>query len=308
MKSIRVRAPASSANLGAGFDCFGLALEDPYDIVEVSIETENRNGVEIFVDGYQVPLDPRKNTGGYVALRMMEDFEIKDAVRIRIIKGIPPGSGLGSSAATAAAVAYAMDRLYSLDLPRDELIRYASLGEIVSAGVPHLDNVAPAICGGFTIVTGNPPKIYSFQPSDKLGVVIMLPTSISKASTYEARRILPDTIDLPSAYRNVGYGSLTALGLVLGRIDLIKDGMKDECVERIRALHGFTKLYDEVRTLADKLGVGVALSGAGPAYIAITYLEDLETIAGSFKKIFEEKGVDCKLYTTKVGRGVHEVK
>jgi homoserine kinase len=306
MKSIRVRAPASSANLGAGFDCFGLALEDPYDIVEVSITRGNGMHLKISVEGYPVPLEPERNTGGYVALSMMRDFGLEDGIEIKIWKNIPPGSGLGSSAATASAVAYAIDKLYDLKLSQDKLIRYASLGEIVSAGTPHLDNVAPAILGGFTIIAGTPPKIYSFKPDDRLGVVVILPYA-SKASTYEARKILPTMISLSSAYRNVGYGSLTVLGLILGRIDLLRDGMRDEVVERIRASHGFAQLYDEVRRLAEELEVGIALSGAGPAYIAITYHERVESTAESFRKIFEEKGIGCRIYITKVGRGVYEV-
>lgn len=307
MESVRVRAPASSANLGAGFDCFGLALEDPYDIVEVSISSREDERVRISVEGYPIPLDPRRNTGGYVALKMMEDFGLNDCIEIKIHKNIPPGSGLGSSAATASAVAYAVNRLYDLNLSKYELVRYASLGEIVSAGTPHLDNVAPAVFGGFTIIAGTPPRIYSFQPSDRLGIIVILP-NIRKISTYEARKILPSTIDLSSAYRNVGYGSLTALGLILGRVDLLKDGMRDEGVERIRASYGFAQCYDEVRTLAEKLEVGVALSGAGPAYIVIAYREKLESIAESFRRIFEDRNIECKVYVTRVGKGVYEVR
>ncbi|MEM2739791.1 MAG: homoserine kinase [Candidatus Bathyarchaeia archaeon] len=307
MESIRVRAPASSANLGAGFDCFGIALEDPYDMVDVSIASKGGGALEISVEGYPIPLDPERNTGGYVALKMMEDFGLEDSIEIRIQKNIPPGSGLGSSAATASAVAYALNRLYDLKLSMDELVRYASLGEIVSAGTPHLDNVAPAIYGGFTIIAGIPPRIYSFQPDDRLGVVVILPRT-SKASTYEARKILPSTIDLSSAYRNVGYGSLTVLGLTLGCVNLLRDGMRDEGVERIRASHGFAQLYDEVRILAEKLGVGVALSGAGPAYIAIAYRDELGSIAESFRRLFDDRNIGCKVYVTKIGRGVYEVK
>lgn len=306
MESMRVKAPASSANLGAGFDCFGLALEEPYDIVDVSITPKGGKVIEISVEGYPIPLDPERNTGGYVALKMMKDFSLEDNIRIRIQKNIPPGSGLGSSAATASAVAYALNRLYDLKLSRDELVRYASLGEVVSAGTPHLDNVAPAIYGGFTIIAGTPPRIYPFQPDDRLGVVVILPR-IGKASTYEARKILPSTIDLSSAYRNVGYGSLTVLGLILGRVDLLRDGMRDEGVERIRAHHGFAQLYDEVRMLAEKLGIGVALSGAGPAYIAIAYRDELGSIAESFRRLFEDRGIGCRIYITRMGRGVYEV-
>lgn len=301
---VRVKGPATSANLGAGFDCFGLALEEPYDIVEVS-KIEDGAGVKLFCEGFPVPSDPSRNTGGYVALRMIEDLGLDGGVEIKIRKGVPPGSGLGSSAATAAAVAYALDKLYKLNLPTGKLLKYASLGETVSAGVPHLDNVAPALLGGFTVIAGDPPKIYGFKPSGRLGVAVILPET-KPHTTRDARRILPSTVGLKLAYRNVAYGGLTALGLILGRVDLLKEGMRDEVVEPKRASYGFIPFYTEIRKLAEKLEAGVAVSGAGPAYIALSYREKVGEIAEALKNLIENLGGRCKVYVTRVGRGVCE--
>ncbi|HID19169.1 TPA: homoserine kinase, partial [Candidatus Bathyarchaeota archaeon] len=113
METLKIRCPATTANLGAGFDVFGLALREPFDLLEVTVEG---NGVEIVVEGYPVPTEPERNTGGYVALKMMEDFGVEKGVRIKIVKRIKPGSGLGSSAATASGVAYALNRLFNLNL------------------------------------------------------------------------------------------------------------------------------------------------------------------------------------------------
>ena len=187
---LRVKAPATSANLGPGFDVFGLALMEPYDIVEAERIPDKRVEVEV-LEGYRVPARPEENTGGYVALRMMEEFGLSEGVRLRIWKGIKPGSGLGSSAATAAAAAYLVNKLFNLGLSREELVRYAALGELVSAGAPHLDNVAPAIYGGFVMVSQEPRlRICHVDPPPDLGVVVVLP-DVEKGSTRRAREVVP---------------------------------------------------------------------------------------------------------------------
>ncbi|MCZ7399916.1 MAG: homoserine kinase, partial [Candidatus Methanoperedens sp.] len=142
---LKVRVPATSANLGAGFDVFGIALENPADIIEV----EKSDKTIITVSGRDsrfVPVDPKKNTAGIVASLLDKP------VKIKIQRGIPLSSGLGSSAAPAAGVAFALNEMFSLGLSREELVRIAAQGEKAASGAAHADNVAPAIYGGFVIV------------------------------------------------------------------------------------------------------------------------------------------------------------
>ncbi len=303
---MRVRAPATSANLGPGFDVFGLALKEPYDILEV--ERVSEPGVRIrLMDGYEVPLEPERNTGGYVALRMLEDFNLPGGVELRIWKNIKPGSGLGSSAATAAATAYAVDKLFNLNLSKEKLVEYAALGEYVSAGEPHMDNVAPAIYGGFTIISSkNPLRVCSLRAPENLGIVVVLP-NVEKGSTRRAREVIPKTVPLSQLVHNVGMAATLAIGMALGDVKMIKEGMHDLVVEPARAKAGLIPEYEEVKSLAKSLEAGIAVSGAGPAIIGVIEKERRSTLANALKNLYSSKGYDCQIYLTEPGPGVSEI-
>ena len=303
---MRVKAPATSANLGAGFDVFGLALKEPYDLVEVTRIPEKNVRIKL-VEGYEVPLEPEENTGGYVALRMIEDFDLPEGVELRIWKRIKPKSGLGSSAATAAAAAYALNKLFDLGLSREKLVEYAALGELISAGSPHPDNVASAIYGGFTIILSrNPLKIYAVDPPADLGVVIVLPV-VEKASTKKAREILPKMIELERYVYNVGMAASLVAGMSLGKIEMIKEGMNDLIVEPIRAKAGIIPEYEEVKELGRRLNAGIAVSGAGPAIIGVIEKERRKVLAKELEKLYTSRGYRCSVYITEPGPGVSEL-
>jgi len=305
-RCMRMRAPATSANLGPGFDVFGLALGEPYDIVEAERIPERAVRIRV-VGGFEVPTIPELNTGGYVALKMMREFDLPEGVELRIWKNIKPGSGLGSSAATAAATAYAMNKLYDLGLSRLDLVRYAALGEEVSAGVPHVDNVAPAIYGGFVIVYSREPlRVRSIKPPGDLGIVIALP-SIEKGSTRRAREVLPKTVPLESLVHNVGRASALAAGMALGDIKMIKEGMRDMVVEPARSRAGLVPGYEEAKRLGEELDAGIAVSGAGPAIIGIIEKERREVLAKALREVYEARGLECVIYLTEPGPGVCEI-
>ncbi len=303
---VKVKAPATSANLGPGFDVFGLALKEPYDIVELRPVSGKVVKISV-VEGYPIPITPEKNTGGYVALNMIKAFDLPEGVELKIWKKIKPGSGLGSSAATAAAVAYAMNELFDLNLGREELVSYAALGEKVSAGVPHLDNVAPAIYGGFVIISSkDPPVIYSIDPPDDLGVVIALP-DFEKGSTRMAREVIPEKVPLSSLVHNVGKASALAAGMALKSMSMIKRGMSDLVVEPARAKAGIIPGYEEVRKLGRRLDAGIAVSGAGPAIIGIIERDRRTELAEELKKFYASRGYRCEVYVTEPGPGIFAV-
>ena len=303
---MRIRAPATSANLGAGFDVFALALREPYDIVEAERIPERVVRIRL-VEGYEVPLKPEENTGGYVALKMIEDLNLSGGIEFKIWKRIKPGSGLGSSAATAAAAAYAVNKLFDLGLSREKLVEYAALGEFVSAGSPHPDNVASAIYGGFVMISSrNPLKIYAVDPPPDLGVVVALPI-VEKASTRRAREILPRMIELERYAYNVGRAATLAAGMSLGDLEMIKEGMDDLIVEPIRARAGIIPEYDGVKELGRRLNAGIAVSGAGPAIIGVIEKERRETLAKELEKFYASRGYGCEIYVTEPGPGVSEI-
>ena len=142
--TITVRAPSSTANLGPGFDVFGLAVDAFFD--EVTLTKIKQKEITIITED-NIPTNPENNTAGLVVKNMMKKFKTKDGIEIRIKKGVPAGFGMGSSAASAAATAVAFDKLYRLKLDGNSLVEFAGSGEKASAGSVHYDNVAASVLG-----------------------------------------------------------------------------------------------------------------------------------------------------------------
>lgn len=291
MDHIKVRAPATSANLGAGFDVFGIALETPFDTIEV----EKSDRTEIIVTGREsqlVPLDPTKNTAGIVA------STIGKPAKITIHRNIPLSSGLGSSAAPAAGVAFAMNEIYHLGLSKEELVQIAAQGEKAISGAPHADNVAPAIYGGFVIVHNN--KIISLEP-ENIGIVAAHPDIV--VSTRRARAILPKKLSLPDISFNTGSAASMVVGMMKSDIRLIGESMENRVIEEVRS-----KLitgYAQVKKSALRAGAaGVTISGSGPTMIAVCRMNERETIAEAMARAFSKNRIRSEVFFTTIGRGI----
>lgn len=278
---VEASAPATSANLGAGFDVFGVALDTLYD--KVSIEIVKGDKVELYVEGRRewvssIPTDLDRNTAGVVVKTLLSSFNRRCGLVIRIQKGIKPGSGLGSSAASATATALALNEALGLGLSRTELIEYAALGEVASAGVPHADNVSPAILGFFTIIiSNNPIEAIQLPPPDNVKFVIAIPELTLETSL--ARSVIPKQVRLSDAVHNIAYASAFIAGIALKDVALMGRAMKDLIVEPYRA--SLIPGLNDVRNNAIEAGaLGVAISGAGPSILAL---------------IDSEKGVEAKV-------------
>ncbi|MCY4732193.1 homoserine kinase [Natronomonas gomsonensis] len=286
---VTVRAPATSANLGSGFDVFGAALERPADVVRV--EKADRTTIDVTGVGSQyIPEDPEKNTVGAVA-------EALDApAHISIDKGVRPASGLGSSAASAAAAAVGLNELYDRGLTREELVPIAAEGEAVVSGAAHADNVAPSIMGGFTIAREDGVT----QLDASIPLVTCLPEIV--VSTRDAREVVPDGARMEQVVELVGNAATLSVGMARNDPDLVGRGMNDSIVTPARA-----KLitgYSEVREAAFEAGAtGVTISGAGPAVIAACHERDRRDIAGTMIDTFEDAGVEARAYQTEIGKG-----
>jgi len=307
LSQVTVKAPATTANLGPGFDVFGLALEQPSDKVTLTLIPE---GVEIEVSGLSadtVPAVPEKNTAGVVANHMLKEFSLKTGVHIKIEKGILPGMGLGSSAASAAAVAYGLNRLFSLNLDNKELIRLAAKGEVASAGFEHADNVSAAICGDFVIVKSyNPLEVVNLKSPPDMEVCVALPQMATPMSkTEKARLVVSKMVPMDKLVHNVGNAAAMASGFATGDVDLIGKSMLDAIVEPARAF--LIPGYQQVKENALKAGAcGVAISGAGPAMISIVNKKkaDVSKIANAMKEGFEAAGLNATAFATRPGGGV----
>ena len=287
---IRVRVPATSANLGAGFDVFGIALGFPADIIEV--KKSEKTEIEITGTGREhIPTDPRKNTAGIVA------NAIGKTVKITIHRSIPLSSGLGSSAAPAAGVAVAMNMMFDLGLSREELVQLAAQGEQAASGVQHADNVAPAIFGGFTIVHKN--KVISLMP-DNIGIVAVHPDII--VSTRTARALLPKKMWLGDVSFNTASAASMVVGMMKNDIKLIGESMENRGIEQVRSrlIRGYTQVR---KSALDAGASGVTISGSGPTMIAVCGMDEREKIAQAMIQAFSDNQVKSEAFITIIGKG-----
>ena len=286
---VTVRAPATSANLGSGFDVFGAALGRPADVVRV--EKADRTTIEVTGVGSQyIPEDPEKNTVGAVA------EALEAPAHIEIDKGVRPASGLGSSAASAAAAAGGLNELYDRGLSREALVPIAAEGEAVVSGAAHADNVAPSIMGGFTIARED--GVTSVDAS--IPLVTCLPETV--VSTRDARGVVPDGARMEDVVEVVGNAATLAVGMARDDPDLVGRGMDDSIVTPARA--ELITGYGAVKSAAFDAGAtGVTISGAGPAVIAACCERDRQTIAGTMLDAFDDAGVEARAYQTAIGRG-----
>jgi len=286
---LTARAPATSANLGSGFDVFGVALERPADVVRV--EKADRTTIEVTGVGSQyIPEDPEKNTVGAV----VEALEAP--AHIRIDKGVRPASGLGSSAASAAGAAVALNALYDRGYTREELVPIAAEGEAVVSGDAHDDNVAPAIVGGFTVATDDGVR----RVDADIPLVTCLPEIV--VSTRDARQVVPESASVAQLIETVGNAATLTVGMARDDPELVGAGMYDSVVTPARA--GLIDGYAAVREAALEAGAtGVTISGAGPSVIAACHRGDCQAVGVSMLDAFETRGVDARVYTTRVGDG-----
>lgn len=297
---VTVKAPSSTANLGPGFDVFGLALDAFYDTVTL---TRTKNGIKIITDD-DIPVNPERNTAGLVVKNMKRKFKIKEGVEIKIKKGIPAGFGMGSSAASAAATAVAFDKLFGLKLDGNSLVEFAGSGEKASAGTVHYDNVAASVLGGFVIVKTNPLDVIRIEPPTNLRMCVAVPTiSVPKKKTKVSRGVIPKKIKLTDSILNLSNASAIVAGFMKKDPEMIGNSIKDVIVEPARKhmIPGFTKVKENAINAG---ALGVTISGAGPSVIAFSKSSaDLKKISLAMSKGFASANTKCQTIICKPSKG-----
>lgn len=273
MNEIRVFAPATVSNIACGFDIMGFAIDMPGD--EVVLRMSDKPGVRIVKitgDDGRLTCDPEFNTGGKPVVSMVRAFGIDCGVEIEIHKQMPLGSGLGSSAASAVAAAFAMNKLFELNLSERELLPYALEGEMIASGSLHADNVAPALYGGFVLIRSyHPIDIIRLEVPGELFCSVIHPHM--EISTKESRRLLPEQIPLSSAIRQWGNTAALVAGLLKGDFDLIGRSLEDVVAEplRSRLIPGFAPMK---QAALDAGALGCSISGSGPSLFALSDSRD----------------------------------
>lgn len=305
ISKITVRAPSSTANLGPGFDVFGLAIDAFYD--EITL-TKTKKGIKIITDD-NIPTKPESNTAGLVVKNMREKFKIKEGIEIKIRKGVPAGFGMGSSAASAAATAVAFDKLFRLNLDGNSLVEFAGSGEKASAGSVHYDNVAASVLGGFVIVKTNPLDVIRIDPPVNLRMCIAVPKlKVPKKKTKVSRGVIPKKIKLTDSIINLSNAAAIVAGFMNKDPEMIGNSIKDVIVEPARQhmIPGFNK----VKQNAIKAGaLGVTISGAGPSVIAFAKsTSDLKKICTAMSKGFASSGTKCQTVICKPSKGSSDKK
>jgi homoserine kinase len=306
-ESCSAAAPCSTANLGPGYDVFGLALDALEDKVKISKKSPGDGGkISITNSDQSIPSMAESNSAGLVVKKMMQDFEISDSTEIEIIKGVPPGYGIGSSAASAAATAIAFNSLYDLEIDKSKLVEYAAEGEFASAGIKHYDNVSASLLGGFVIcsIARESLQFIRLEPPKDLVLVIAVPSlEVPKKKTEVARSVLPIMVPLKDVVHNISGASTIVAGFAAKDVETIARGIDDVIIESARK--HLIPGYDNVKQNAISAGaLAVTISGAGPSMIAFLKTnKNAEVVAAAMANGFENTGIKSKTYVCRASKG-----
>ncbi len=263
---IKVFAPASIGNVGPGFDALGLAVAGLGDAIEAE---KIPNGIELSVEnGGTLPSDPLKNTAGVAASETLKLIGNPGGVRLKLIKGLPNGSGLGSSAASAAAAAFAVNALYGEKLSRAELVAPATAAEASVSGGFFADNTAPALLGGAVLIRSKDPlDVAPLGTIETLRIALVTPAI--EVLTKNARAVLPKTVPMEGFVANMANAAGIAAAFLKNDYALFARSLRDVVIEPHRA--GLIPGFAAARKAAFDAGAdGFAISGSGPTVFAVT--------------------------------------
>lgn len=297
MKKITVRCPATVANLVCGFDVLGMCLNDPADTMEVILLNEKKIIVRS-ADGYPLPEDPLQNTAGAPLVEMLKELEDNIGFEVLIHKNIKPGSGLGSSAASAAGAVVAANELLDNRFSKEDLLRFAMFGEKVASGVKHADNVAPCIYGGITLIRSIHPLDIVALNAPPLFVTVVHPQI--EVKTSDARQILRKEVQLKDAIKQWGNIAGLVAGFMKSDYELIGRSLEDVIIEPVRSIliPGFNEVKKRCKD-AGSLGGGI--SGSGPSIFMLNKEEKIALEAEKImQQVFTEVGIEFKTYVTSV--------
>lgn len=296
---IKIKAPATVANMVCGFDILGFAVNNPYDEMEMCLVARNPTSADsastntitsaikiINLDAYNLPTDPEKNVAGAALIALIEAYEEQVllgnpmatipvgqlAFEVKINKLIKPGSGVGSSAASSAGAVVGANHLLGHLFTKDDLVRFAMNGEKVASGVKHADNIAPCIFGGVTLVRSIFPLEIVTLPSPELFVTIVHPQI--EVRTADARSILRQKVLLKDAIKQWGNIAGLVAGLMKSDYDLIGRSLEDVIIEPVRSI--LIPGFDALKISCKQAGaLGGGISGSGPSIFMLSKTEEI---------------------------------
>jgi homoserine kinase len=298
LKTIVIKSPATVANLVCGFDILGLALTEPYDIMQLKLIDEPKVLIHN-KDNFHLPTDPEKNVAGVVLLSIIEQnpgigFELE------IEKHIMPGSGIGSSAASAAGAAVAANHLLGNIFSIDEMVQFAMNGEKLASGVKHADNIAPCISGGVSLIRSIYPLDIIPLSSPDLHVTVVHPQI--EVRTSDARQILKKQVLLKDAIRQWGNIAGLVTGFLKNDHDLISRSLEDVIIEPVRSI--LIPGFDEVKIKCKEAGaLGGGISGSGPSVFMLSKDEKTaKAVEAVMKNVYTRIGIEFITYVTTINK------
>lgn len=309
---IKIKSPATVANMVCGFDILGFAVENPFDEMEMRlVPRPEGQGLDaaiiiINIDDYNLPTDPQKNVAGAALMALIEEYEEKQlgntalAFEIKINKLIKPGSGVGSSAASSAGAVVGANHLLGNPFTKEDLVRFAMHGEKLASGVKHADNIAPCIYGGVTLVRSIFPLEIIALPSPQLFVTIVHPQI--EVRTADARSILKQNLQLKDAIKQWGNIAGLVAGLMKGDYDLIGRSLEDVIIEPVRSI--LIPGFDELKIACKAAGaLGGGISGSGPSIFFLS--KEKETalaVEAEMQQLYSGLGLAHHTYLTTINQ------
>jgi len=308
---IKIKAPATVANMVCGFDILGFAVNSPYDKMEMRWMTraENEPSITIInIDNYNLPTDPEKNVAGAALLAFLEEYEEKQnssssskiKFEVKINKLIKPGSGVGSSAASAAGAVVGANYLVGNIFSKDDLVRFAMNGEKLASGVKHADNIAPCIFGGVTLVRSIFPLEIIALPSPTLHVTIVHPQI--EVRTSDARSILRQQVLLKDAIKQWGNIAGLVAGLMKSDYDLIGRSLEDVIIEPVRSI--LIPGFDALKLACKQAGaLGGGISGSGPSIFMLSKTKEIAiAVEKEMKQLYDGIRLPHHTYVTSINQ------
>ena len=295
---IKLFCPATIANLSCGFDVMGLCLDGVGD--EMIIRKSSVKGIRITkIEGADLPLETEKNVAGVAGLALLNELQLDYGFEIEIYKKIKAGSGIGSSSASAAGAVFGINELVGSPFSRKDLVQFAMQGEVLASGSAHADNVAPALCGGFTIVrSSNPLDIIRIESPSELYATVIHPQIELKTS--EMRAVLQPMVSLKSAITQWGNVAGLVAGLYTSDYNLIGRSLHDDIVEPLRGK--FIPHFDQVKQAAlDHGALGSGISGSGPSIFALSKgIDNARKVAEAMRDIFDGTEIPYEIHVSKI--------
>ena len=308
---IKIKAPATVANMVCGFDILGFAVNSPYDEMEMRwmSRAENEASINIInIDNYNLPTDPEKNVAGAALLAFIEEYEEKQnnssapkiKFEVKINKLIKPGSGVGSSAASSAGAVVGANYLVGNIFSKDDLVRFAMNGEKLASGVKHADNIAPCIFGGVTLVRSIFPLEIIALPSPTLHVTIVHPQI--EVRTSDARSILRQQVLLKDAIKQWGNIAGLVAGLMKSDYDLIGRSLEDVIIEPVRSI--LIPGFDALKLAWKQAGaLGGGISGSGPSIFMLSKTKEIAiAVEKEMKQLYDGIGLPHHTYVTSINQ------